>query len=156
MKPKRSLPHSQAPETCTYPEPAPSSPYPHISRSEMHLIIIPHLLLVSQLLDFPQVFPPKPCIRLSFPIRATYTTHLILLGFIICTILSEEYRAPHYMVSSTSLIPRPSKAQVFSSTSYSQIPSVCVPPSISAIKIHTHTKHRQNYTSVYHNLYIFG
>ena len=93
MKPKRSLPHSQAHETCTYPEPAPSSPYPHISFSEMHLIIIPHLLLVSELLYFPQVFLPKPCIHLSSPIRATYPAHLILLGFITRTILSGEYRS---------------------------------------------------------------
>ena len=30
MDPVRSLPHSQVPATCSYPEPARSSPYPHI------------------------------------------------------------------------------------------------------------------------------
>ena len=30
MKPEGSLPHSQVPATCPYPEPARSNPYPHI------------------------------------------------------------------------------------------------------------------------------
>jgi hypothetical protein len=30
MEPEGSLPHSQVPATCLYPEPARSSPYPHI------------------------------------------------------------------------------------------------------------------------------
>ena len=30
MEPEGSLPHSQVPATCPYPEPARSSPYPHI------------------------------------------------------------------------------------------------------------------------------
>ena len=30
MEPEDSLPHSQVPATCPYPEPARSSPYPHI------------------------------------------------------------------------------------------------------------------------------
>ena len=29
MEPEVSLPHSQVPSTCPYPEPAQSSPYPH-------------------------------------------------------------------------------------------------------------------------------
>jgi len=34
IKPEGSLPLSQVPATCPYPEPAPSSPYPHISLPE--------------------------------------------------------------------------------------------------------------------------
>jgi hypothetical protein len=30
MEPEGSLPHSQVPATCLYPEPTQSSPYPHI------------------------------------------------------------------------------------------------------------------------------
>jgi len=30
MEPKGKLPQSQVPTTCLYPEPAKSSPYPHI------------------------------------------------------------------------------------------------------------------------------
>jgi hypothetical protein len=33
MEPEGSLPHSQMPATCLYPEPAQSSPYPHILAS---------------------------------------------------------------------------------------------------------------------------
>jgi len=36
MEPERSLPHSQVPATCPYPEPARSSPYPHIPLPEDH------------------------------------------------------------------------------------------------------------------------
>jgi hypothetical protein len=34
MEPEGSLPHSQVPATCPYPEPARSSPYPHIALPE--------------------------------------------------------------------------------------------------------------------------
>jgi hypothetical protein len=34
MEPEGSLPHSQVPATCLYPEPAQSSPYPHIPLPE--------------------------------------------------------------------------------------------------------------------------
>ena len=34
MEPEGSLPHSQVPATCPYPEPARSNPYPHIPLAE--------------------------------------------------------------------------------------------------------------------------
>ena len=34
MKPEGSLPHSQVPATCPYPEPARSSPYPRLTLPE--------------------------------------------------------------------------------------------------------------------------
>jgi hypothetical protein len=34
MEPEGSLPHSQVPATCPYPEPAESSPYSHIPLPE--------------------------------------------------------------------------------------------------------------------------
>ena len=34
MEPEGSLPHSQVPATCPYPEPARYSPYPHIPLPE--------------------------------------------------------------------------------------------------------------------------
>ena len=34
MEPEGSLLHSQVPATCSYPEPAQSSPYPHIPLPE--------------------------------------------------------------------------------------------------------------------------
>ena len=43
-------------------------------------------------------------------------------------------------VFSTSLLPHPSQAQIFSSTPHSLTPSTYVSPSISATKCHTHTE----------------
>ena len=48
MEPEGSLPNSQVPATCPYPEPARSGPYPHIQLPEdprIHLnIILPYTL----------------------------------------------------------------------------------------------------------------
>jgi hypothetical protein len=38
MEPEGSLPHSQEPATCPYPEPAQSSPHTHIPRPEDHVL----------------------------------------------------------------------------------------------------------------------
>jgi hypothetical protein len=35
MEPETSLPHSQVPASCPYPEPAQSSPYPHTPRNTL-------------------------------------------------------------------------------------------------------------------------
>ena len=53
MEPEGSLPHSRVRATCPYPEPARSSPYPHI------LLPYPRIYAwVSQVVSFPQVSPP--------------------------------------------------------------------------------------------------
>ena len=62
---------------------------------KIHLNIIPPIYTsVSQVASFPQVSPPKSCIRLSSPpIRATCPAHLILLDLITRTIFGEQYRS---------------------------------------------------------------
>jgi hypothetical protein len=65
MEPKGSLPHSHVPATCPYPEPDQSSPYPHIPLPEDPLYYPSIYAWVSQVVSFPQVSTPKPCIRLS-------------------------------------------------------------------------------------------
>jgi len=60
---------------------------------KIHLnIIFPLRLGHPSVSSFPQVSPPKPCIRLS-PIRATWPNHLTVLDFVSRTILGKEYRS---------------------------------------------------------------
>jgi len=71
-KPEASLPHSQVPATCPYPEPVRSGPYPH-----------------KQL---PDRFPTKTLNRLLVsPIRSTCPTYLIFLDLFTRTIFGEQY-----------------------------------------------------------------
>ena len=78
---------------------------------KIHLNIILPSMLGSQVVSFLQVSPPKPCIRLSSP---PYMLHVPATSFF--SILSPEqywvrstdHLAPHYVVFSTPLSPRPS------------------------------------------------
>ena len=100
MEPKGSLPHSQAPATCPYPEPARSSPYTQIPLPEDPSKYYPSIYTwVSQL--FPLGFPTKTLDRpLLSPIRATCNAHVILLDLITRAVLGEEYRSLRYSLCS--------------------------------------------------------
>jgi hypothetical protein len=72
IEPEGSLPHSQVPAICFYPEPAQSSPYPNIRLPEDPPYYYPPIYAwVSPVVSFPQVFPPTPCTHLYSPIRAS-------------------------------------------------------------------------------------
>ena len=89
MEPEDSLPHSQEPATCPYPEPARSSPYPHIPLPEDPSYYYPP---IYAWVPFPSGFHTKILYTsLLYPIRATCPAHLILLDFITRTVLDEEY-----------------------------------------------------------------
>ena len=89
----------------------------------------------SPVVSFPQIYPPKPCTRLSpththYKPRPSHSPRFYhtqnigwgTLNFILSPVTS-------------SLL-----GKILSSTPYSQTPSAYVPPSMSATKFHTHTK----------------
>ena len=57
------------------------------------LILSAHLRLGLPSVSYPQFSPPKPCKRISSPIRATCTAHLFLLESITRTIFGEQHRS---------------------------------------------------------------
>ena len=137
MEHEGSLPHSQVPASCPYPEPDRSNPRHHFPTSWVSILILySHLRpgLPSGL--FPSGFPTKTLhTPLHSPIRATWHAHLILLAFITRTIFGEKYKS--LSSSSCSFLHSPVTSYL---APYSQTPSVCVPPSMSATLFHTHTK----------------
>jgi len=76
------------------------------------------------------------------PVDATCPAHLIFLDLIPWIIFHQKYRSLSSSLCScsTTLLPRPSLAQISSSAFYSGTPSPYVPPSMRATKFHTHTK----------------
>ena len=123
MEPEGSLPHSQVPATCLYPEPARFSPYPHIAL-KIHLNIILQPTRGSSKWSLSLVSPPKPCIHLYSPtLRVTCPTHLIL-DLITRIIFGEQYRSLsnslcsflHSPVTSSLLGPNILLSTLFSNT----------------------------------------
>ena len=106
---------------------------------------------IFQVVSFPQASRPNPRMHLSSP---PYLLMPVPCHY--CLVRNTDHKSPHNVVFSTTLLLRPSYPQIFSSAPYSQTPSAYFPPSMWAIMFHTHTKNRQNYSSVYLNLHIFG
>jgi len=95
MEPEGSLPYSQEPVTCSYPEPEQSSPRSRFLLLDDPLDVTPssHLGLGLSSGLFPSGFPTKnPYTALHSLLRATCPALLILLDFIPRIIFSEEHR----------------------------------------------------------------
>ena len=108
----------------------------------------------------PSSFPTKNLYTpLPSAMRATRPTHLILLDFITRTILGEVYRLLscsmcsflHFPVTSFLLSPI-----ILHSTPFSSSLSLRSSLNVSDQVSNPHKNNRQNYSSVYLNLYIFG
>ena len=115
MEPEGSLPHSQEPTTCPYPEPDQSSPCPHPTSRRSILILRSHLRLglPSGLFFHSGHLARTVYAPLFSPIRVTCPAHLILLDSIIRTVFAEVYKSfsssvcslLHFLVTSSLLSP---------------------------------------------------
>ena len=109
MEPEGSLLHSQASATCPCPGPAQSNPHPTSWRSI--LILSTHLCLVSPVVSFPWVSPPRPY---TSPSPHPYAPHAQPISFF--SILSPA----QYWVSSTDhSLPKHLSVQNFRKVYYS-------------------------------------
>jgi hypothetical protein len=87
MQPGGSLPHSQEPVTCSYPEPAQSSPCPHHTSWRSILILSYHLSLGFPRGRLPSGLPTKILYAPPFsPVRDVMTEYLND-GFLQCVIV---------------------------------------------------------------------
>ena len=116
---------------------------PHIPLPEGPFYYPPIYTWVSQVVSFAQVSAPKRCIRLFSPPYVLHAPPVSLFSSLSPAeywVRSTDPSAPLYAASSIHLLPHSSWAELFSSAPYSQTPSACVPPSVSATKFHTHKK----------------
>jgi hypothetical protein len=65
-----------------------------------------------------------------------------------------DHSSPHYAVSSTPLLPRPSQSQIFPSAPILKHPQPAFLPQYHRPCFTPTQKMRQNYSSVYPNLYL--
>jgi hypothetical protein len=85
--------------------------------------------------SFHQVSPLKPCKHLS---SIPYVLHVLAISVFLTRspelylARSRDYKAPCYVVFSTSLLPCPSQKEISCSTHYSRKPSDYIPPSMCA------------------------
>ena len=94
MERQGSLPHSQVPATCPYPEPHRSNPCPPSHFLNVQLNIILPYTPGSSKWSLSSGFPTKTLFTpILSPIRATCHAHLILLDLITRSILGEVYRS---------------------------------------------------------------
>ena len=125
MESEGSLPLSQMPATCPFPEPdQPSQCPPPIPLPEDPSYYYPFIYAwIFQVAPFLQFSSPKPCIHLS-SLHATFPAHLFLLDLITWTIFGEEYRSLnsslcsflHSLVTSSHLGPNIPLSTLFSNT----------------------------------------
>ena len=114
MKARGSLTTLQRSATCPCSEQDQITTCPQPTYWRFILTLSPIYAWVIQVVSFPQVSPPKPCMHIS-PIHAIYPAYPILLHLITRIIFGEAYRSISYslFVFPNPLLPRPSWPQIF-------------------------------------------
>ena len=150
MEPEGSLLQWQVPATCPYPQPTSIQATPLYATSWISILILfSHLRHCLPSCLFPSGFPTK---SLYMPLNTPYVLHAPSISFFSILSLVKIWvtrtadNAPHHVVFSTSL----SKAQIFSSTLFSQIPSLyvlppCDRPSFTPIRNKSHNENCVNF-----------
>ena len=157
MEPEGSLPHSQVPTTCPYPDPARSSPHPHIQLPWTTILLSSHLRLGIPSGIFHSGYPTKtPYTRLLSPLtrympRSSHFSRFYLpnnIGWAVQIIKHLFFwfsPLPCYLVP---LRPKYSpQHSIYSQTPQPTFFHQCQRPSFTPIQ-----NNRQNYSSVYLNL----
>ena len=81
MEHEGSLPHSQVPATCPYPEPDQCSPYPHFLLPKDPSYYYPPIYAwFSQVFSFPQVSPPKSWCYTKYTVFLRQKTYFFTLS----------------------------------------------------------------------------
>ena len=117
---------------------------PHPTSWRSTLILSSLLRLVFQVVSFPQVYQPEPCMRL-FCLPYVPQAVPIISFFLVWSpewyvVRSWDHKALRYVVFSIPLLLRLSYAQISFSAPYSRTPSAHVSPSIWETKFYTPTK----------------
>ena len=155
MELEDSLPNSQVHATCPNHEPARSSPCPHIPLPEGTPQYYPPIYAsVFQMVSFPHVSPPKPCIRISSPpylhrcvgrtkesvqVRGFLCEHVT---WYVCTV-----RSCSHLAQLPSWRTTPCRLSATAYSIYSHLPSIAeaVPPSATWLRtmpsLQGHTYH---------------
>jgi len=129
MKPAGSLRHSQ--QLATYPyseldQPSQSLRIPRLE--DQFSYYFPIYTCIFQMVSFPRISSPKPCMHLMYPIYATCPAHFIFLDLITDQYLvrSTDHKIPRCVVSSISLFSRLFQAKISSLDSlFSNTLSLC-------------------------------
>ena len=93
MEPESSSPFSQAPVTCPYPEPTPSSPHNPFTPPGDPSFYYPPIYVWSPQCSLSLSFPHQNLVQTSPFIHTCHIPALLILDFINRTILGEEYRS---------------------------------------------------------------
>jgi hypothetical protein len=140
LEPEGSLPHSQEPATCLYPEPAQSSPCPCPTSWRSILILSSHLCLGLPSGLLPSGLPTK---ILNEPVLSPYVLHALPISFffyfITHIIFGEEYRSLSCLLSSLLHLPVTSSlvgSNIHLSTLFSNTLRLCSSINVSVQVLH--------------------